>query len=328
MEIKNDPLISVIVPVYKVELYLADTMEPLLKQTYSNIEVILVDDGSPDRCGGMCDEYAARDKRIRVIHKSNGGLSSARNAGLNVCTGDYIVCIDSDDVPSVDYIEYLLNLALRFGADIAVCGVKDFEDGEECRFQRETSEIGTLLTRDEALKRFLYMDNFRTGVIGKLLKRELYDGIVYPEGKLYEDVFTMYQTMLRTEKVAYSPSVKFGYRQRSTAQSKQAFTPREMDCIEQVGFVYNDIQQNLPHLINAAANRFLSANFHIFYMIPIGQYSEYLNECWKNVRRLRRTVLFDREGRKKARVAALLSLTGKKVTHRLGHRLLKRQKTL
>lgn len=321
-----EPLISVIVPVYKTGQYLPETIHSLINQTYRNLEIILVDDGSPDHSGEICDEYALHDKRVRVIHKSNGGLSSARNVGLQRCTGDYIACIDSDDVPSIDYFEFLVNLALRFEADIAVCGVKDFNEGEQCTFQNGTIENGTLLTRDEALERFLYMDNFRTGVLGKLLKREVYEGIIYPEGKLYEDILPMYQTMLKTKNIAYSPVVKLGYRQRSSSQSKQAFTTREMDCVEQVGLVCYDVIKKYPNLSKAAACRFLSANFHIFFMIPKGKYKVQLKQCWENIKKFRRIVLFDLKARKKARVAALLSLSGIKITHTIGRKILKKQK--
>lgn len=125
-----NPLISVIVPIYNVEKYLARCVDSIVNQTYKNLEIILVDDGSPDRCPKMCDDYAEKDSRIKVVHKKNGGLSDARNAGMAVATGEYISFIDSDDYVSDDFFECLLDVMNKENSDIAECSVvKLYEDG-------------------------------------------------------------------------------------------------------------------------------------------------------------------------------------------------------
>ena len=122
---ESQDLISVIIPIYNVEQYLDRCIDSVKKQTYTNLEIILVDDGSPDNCGKMCDEYAEDDKRIKVIHKENGGLSDARNAGIEIATGEYITFIDSDDYVSLDYVEYMYKLLKDAGAKLSICGVMD-----------------------------------------------------------------------------------------------------------------------------------------------------------------------------------------------------------
>ena len=114
-------LVSVVVPVYKVERYLDKCIGSIVKQTYTNLEIILVDDGSPDNCPQMCDEWAKKDARIRVIHKENGGLSDARNAALDICTGTYVVFVDSDDYVHPEYVSYLYEMIVQHNADLAVC---------------------------------------------------------------------------------------------------------------------------------------------------------------------------------------------------------------
>ena len=139
----NNPLISVIVPVYKAEAYLEKSVKSIINQTYKNLEIILVDDGSPDRCGEMCDEFAKKDSRIRVIHKANGGQSSARNAALDIMAGDYVGFVDSDDWIEPNMYEHLYNLILKNNAQISVCGLQcDYDDGKIVYFNELiTSDI-------------------------------------------------------------------------------------------------------------------------------------------------------------------------------------------
>ena len=144
--------ISVIVPVYKVEPYLRKCLDSIVNQTYRNLEIILVDDGSPDNCGRICDEYAERDNRIRVIHQKNGGVSSARNEGLKIASGDWIGWVDSDDWIEPDMFEYLLENAKKSKADIAVCSRKEWYK-DRCILRKWEKDI--LLNTEEALRQLL-----------------------------------------------------------------------------------------------------------------------------------------------------------------------------
>ena len=149
----SEPKISVIVPVYKVEPYLRKCLDSIAGQTYQNLEIILVDDGSPDSCGSICDEYAVQDKRVRVIHKENGGVSSARNAGLAAATGDWIGWVDSDDWIEPDLYSYMLEKVREYGADIAVCSRTEvYPDRKVVRGWGEDLVMG----REDALSLLLF----------------------------------------------------------------------------------------------------------------------------------------------------------------------------
>ena len=195
------PLISVIVPVYKVEAYLGRCVESLLSQTYENLEIILVDDGSPDNCGQICDTYAARDTRIRVIHKENGGLSSARNAGIDVARGEYLGFVDSDDWVDVHTYEWLLNMALEENVKLVCAGRYDYYSwsGEKrvglCPPKQE------VIDGEELVKRIFLWDNVDSAAWDKLYHRSLFREIRYPLGVVSEDLPVTYRIALDAGRV-------------------------------------------------------------------------------------------------------------------------------
>lgn len=179
-------MLSIIVPIYKVEKYLSECVNSLTSQTFTDIEIILVDDGSPDNCGAMCDEFAQQDKRITVIHKENGGLSSARNAGIKAATGNYICFVDSDDLVSADYCKSLFELIDGTEYDYAVGGVYRFQDGaftEPSKPEKEVLAVGNTQLLEMQIDR-----KSEFGVWNKLYKREIFDSLQFADGKLNEDV--------------------------------------------------------------------------------------------------------------------------------------------
>ena len=165
---KND-LISIIIPVYKVEKYLEKCIESVLKQTYTNLQIILVDDGSPDNCGKICDEYAKKDSRIEVIHKINGGLSDARNVGINRANGRYIGFVDSDDYIKEDMYEKLINLIKEYNADVSICNLYDVFDGKE--YVRNKDNGIHEYSRIDILKEILLDKNIQSYAWNKLYKK-------------------------------------------------------------------------------------------------------------------------------------------------------------
>lgn len=207
----DGPKISVIIPIYRVEQYLCKCVESVLAQTYHNMEVILVDDGSPDGCGKICDEYAERDERVKVIHKPNGGVASARNAGLDAATGEWIGWVDSDDWTEPALFETLLRGALETSAEISVCG-----HWEEYRGRREVSGWQELrvLDTEQALGELLENGRMKNLLWDRIFHRTLFDGLQFPEGRTYEDIAVMHWLFLRAEKVACLPEVLYHYRQR------------------------------------------------------------------------------------------------------------------
>jgi len=208
----NTPKISVIIPVYKVEPYLRKCLESVLGQTYKDMEIILVDDGSPDNCGAICDEYAARDTRVQVIHKANGGVSSARNAGLAAAAGEWIGWVDSDDWIEPDMYEYMLKHAMECDADIAVCGrFERYRDKCVCRGWNHEQVLDT----ESALELLLKNDVMQNYLCDKLWRHMLFDDIVFPEGRTFEDIAVMHRLFMRAHQVVCLPEAKYNYLQHS-----------------------------------------------------------------------------------------------------------------
>ena len=204
-------LISVIVPVYNVEKYLNQCISSIVNQTYNNIEIILVDDGSPDNCPGICDEWAKKDGRVKVIHKENGGLSDARNAGLDICNGDYLVFVDSDDWLETDYVEKMLSIAEEENADIVACSyVNEFELSGRMVFKKKEHFIGN---SEQAL--FLLYDGTRIAAAAmKLYRTIIWQDMRFPIGRLYEDTLTTYKAFDLADRIAQIPDGLYHYRIR------------------------------------------------------------------------------------------------------------------
>ena len=182
------PKISVIVPVYKVEKYLHECVDSILTQTFPDFELILVDDGSPDNCGKICDEYAEKDSRVRVIHQENQGLSGARNSGMDVARGEYIAFVDSDDRVDIRYLELLL-AAVKDGADVAVCRHKEFTDGDSLPDWEGNASIQSYGAVESLV--LLYDGSPRMPVNAwcKLFRRGRINDTRFPVGRLHEDPF-------------------------------------------------------------------------------------------------------------------------------------------
>lgn len=208
------PLVSIIVPIYKVEPYLRRCLESIVNQTYTNLEIILVDDGSPDNCPQICDEYAAKDKRIIVIHKENGGLSDARNAGLDICKGEYISFVDSDDWVDEKYIEVLLRLVTETNADIAIGEHKKIYNNKPIFIDKEKEEIQILST--QAALNILFMRSHLSFILswGKLYRRPLFDDIRFPQRRYHEDEFTTYKLFFKCKSISHINSTLYYYTQR------------------------------------------------------------------------------------------------------------------
>ncbi len=212
MEKEKFPLVSVIIPVYKVENYLKRCVDSVLAQTYENIEIILVDDGSPDNCGEMCDEYARADSRVVVIHKENGGVSAARNIGVERSHGEYVTFVDSDDYISPDYVEYLYSLLFDNDADVAIAGFNKTSD-DSCDFASDSENNVKIINGKEACEKLLDGMRFMQFVTPwvKLFKRKIIHKYPFPVGRRYEDEATLYKIYYSACRVAYSDKVLYAY---------------------------------------------------------------------------------------------------------------------
>ncbi len=216
-------MVSVIVPIYKVEAYLEKCIKSIQNQTYTDLEIILVDDGSPDRCGAICDRYAEEDARIKVIHKENGGLSDARNKGLDIAAGEYILFVDSDDYIHPQMVEMLLEQLQTTDADIAVCRFKQVQENEEVRFEdfisgrTEGTSVKELeVFEGQAIVENLQYKNLLTVVAwNKLYKAELFEKLRYPKGRIHEDEFLIHHILHLCKKTVYIETELYYYLQRT-----------------------------------------------------------------------------------------------------------------
>ena len=222
-----EPRISIIVPIYKVEVYLRRCIDSILRQTYQNIEIILVDDGSPDGCGAICDAYAAKDDRIRVIHKENGGLSDARNAGLDVATGDYIGFVDSDDWIAPDMYAYLLDGLTRSNADVAICEYYNVFPKRRRATRRDAERH---FYGDRAVEALLQL-KIGNYAWNKLYKRALWDDLRFAVGEKYEDVRVMYRLFGKCSHVVALPEPKYFYLQNDFGIVQDASIANKLSCI-------------------------------------------------------------------------------------------------
>lgn len=221
-------LISVIIPVYKVEAYLTACVESVLAQTYEQLEIILVDDGSPDNCPKICDEFAARDSRIRVIHKENGGLSSARNAGIDAARGEYLAFLDSDDLWTPVFLERLCRAAQETGADFAVCLFRRFRGDPPKELPEPVA--AEVLTRREAFECLFGVRNENMVVApNKLYRRCLFAGIRYPAGKLHEDEAVIHEIIGAAERIAWLEEEHYLYRESPNSITTAKFNLRRLD---------------------------------------------------------------------------------------------------
>lgn len=224
------PLISVIVPVYGVERYLNQCIDSLVSQSYRHLEIILVDDGSPDNCPVICDSWALEDGRIKVIHKENGGLSDARNAGMDVATGDFICFVDSDDYVSSLYIERLLEAIVSEGSDIAICSFSSFN---------EFGIVGSRLIGEglidpaEVFRRSCFPDGWKYVVVwNKMYRRGLWSELRFPKGKINEDEFVFHRLIFASRAISLLNEPLYYYRTRSNSIMGTSFSVNRLDAIE------------------------------------------------------------------------------------------------
>lgn len=210
--IHHMPVVSVIIPVYQTEAYLESCLHSVVHQTYQNLEILLIDDGSTDHCPEICDAWARKDPRIQVIHQSNGGLSDARNTGLRHAHGELIAFIDSDDWIALDMIEKMTDTMLRHHADMVICQyVTVFEDGHsESHYKKRGSE--EILTRHQALTELLLDMKITNHVCRKLYWRQKIPQDVFPKRRSFEDIYAMPLLMEACEKIVYLPDVFYFYR--------------------------------------------------------------------------------------------------------------------
>ena len=228
---EKTPELSIIVPIYKVEKYLDECIQSILGQTFTDFELILVDDGSPDACPQMCDAAAEQDSRVRVIHQKNGGLSAARNTGIEVARGNWLGFVDSDDFVAPDFYEKLYNAAVNAGADCAMCSVQLIhEDGSRMDTPPQWKVYGGGYTDEDVLKTITWQNNAPYLVAwNKLYRREVFRTLRYPVGRINEDVFVFAELFDTIKMVACVEQPLYFYRQRTGSIMQSKCTLRNLD---------------------------------------------------------------------------------------------------
>ena len=306
----NKSLVSVIVPCYNVEQYLPKCIDSILNQTYQNLEIWLVDDGSPDSCGKICDDYARKDNRIKVIHKKNGGLADARNVAIDRATGEWIVFVDSDDYVSDDYIETLYGLVERNHCKVGVAWLQSFLEDTQPKVVQPSYEEH-VFDNMTGIEKMFYQELFDTAAWCKIYHRSLFEtGIRYPFGLIYEDLPTTYLLFLNADKVAFCNKIVYDYLLRKNSLEGQPFNVRKLNSaltiIESIQSHYHE----LAKVEKAVRCRLLSFCLHILLEMPADYADERKIILERYVKENRLKVLLDLRARKKARVAALLSYLG------------------
>lgn len=281
----NGLLVSVVVPVYNVERYLRRCIESILIQTYQNLEVILVDDGSPDNCPAICDEYAKEDARVKVIHKMNGGLSDARNIGMRAASGDYLMFVDSDDWLEKNAVECLYQLLISCNAHIAIGGMQRVEDQTNRILQTDFNGTKNVvsMTKDQAMKVF-----FQNGCAawGRLYRRNVHSGIEFPVGEINEDEAIVLFLLDRCNIVVQTNEIVYNYRCRAESITTTSFSGAKLawyrHCISNLAWV----EHNHPELIPYAKKRLCTSILYSAHEIAIADqdYQEYLQPILVNLK--------------------------------------------
>ena len=242
---KELPLISVILPVYRVEKYLDRCLQSITGQTYRNLEIILVDDGSPDRSGAICDAWAEKDSRIRVIHQKNSGGGPARNAGLDLATGELLAFVDSDDYIACDMFAHLYSL-LETGADVAECDYLETA-GDDAVFPEDPFEV-TAFTPEEAMCHHIRDTIFRQVIWNKLYRRKLSEGVRFPAGTKIDDEYFTYRLLGNAKKLVHSTKVCYAYRQQEGSIMHQRFSLKRVEALQAKQQRLEWLQKNMPSM--------------------------------------------------------------------------------
>lgn len=241
----DKPLVSVIIPVYDVEDYVEECIESVISQTYTNLEIIIVNDGSKDSSRFKCSRIAEKDERIKIIDKENGGLSSARNAGLEISNGDFLSFVDSDDYIDNRMLETLVSLIIEKSADIACCNYDEVNEKSEYIFTHKVRFEGVeTYERYRALELMLAENYFKCFACNKLFRRTLFDGIRYPEGKHYEDIITLYELLIKSNKLVFTSKVLYHYRVRRNSITHTKFTNKKYDLLIPIRQIFNENKHN------------------------------------------------------------------------------------
>lgn len=279
-------LVSIIVPIYKVENYLERCICSILNQTWSDFELILVDDGSPDGCPQLCDQWKEKDSRIKVIHKENGGLSDARNAGLKIASGELIAFVDSDDWVSPDYLSVLVETLQKNDCDIVECGIiRTRGEADELRSGKENTKV-SLFQTEEALEQLIKDSLFHQYVWNKLYKRSVIGKIFFEKGKTNEDEFWTYQVFENAKRIGRVEVPLYYYFQRATSIMGEGYSLKRLDALEAKMQRQKYIEEKYPKLKDIAEVNLFTSCIYQGQMTLLHLHGEALIKAKKQIRKI------------------------------------------
>lgn len=300
-----NPLISVVMPVYNVKPYLEKCVDSVCRQTYKELEIILVDDGSTDGSAELCDKLKSMDDRIVVIHKENGGLSDARNAGTLQANGKYISYVDSDDYIKETYIEYLYSLIQKYNCKVSLAThIVVHENGKEVEIGDGSDE---LLSAKDCLERMLYHDVIDTSAWSKLYDIELAREFLYPKGKLFEDIGNTYRFFIASEQVACGYEPQYYYMLRSNSIVTSSFNMKKLDMLEMTDQMAEVVGHKYPELKDALLRRRVYARFSTLnQMKNTNDHVEVRNDLIAYIKRYKNEVIKNPKTPKRDKIAIIL----------------------
>lgn len=304
--------VSIVVPVYNVEEYLQYSVGSLRQQTYSNIEIILVDDGSTDRSGEICDQYAQEDDRIRVLHIENGGISNARNTGVKVASAEWIIFIDSDDYYDRRAVEYLVQLQKKYAVDLVATSVIEVRNHEDKDFSGDINEKSPRkLDRYTALKEMFYGRHVGTHSGGKLYKKEILLQYPYPEGMIYEDLAIAYEHIAACKEIAVSDLNLYKYYRRPGSTVNSSFSDRLLDFYKAMEWNRAYVERDYPddqEMKKAVNTRYVFNGLHVVHALLGSQMYDQVNKIRKEYRRYWKDILVNSQITRKNKLKYLLLL--------------------
>ena len=321
--IEEKDLISIIVPIYNIEKYLRDCIHSLINQTYQNIEVILVDDGSKDESNKICDEYSQKYDFVKVIHKTNGGLSDARNIGMQHAKGTYISFVDGDDIIDKDYIKKLYEAIKINQKSIAVCGYNRFQEKEELlKLDKKNTFDSKVETAESYLKKVLYQKNqnvYSISAWGKLYQKEIFQNIQFPKGKIYEDIYVIADIISQVDSIAVVKENLYYYRITNNSITTSSFGNKRMQVLDSCDQLINRVNISYPKLIKGAYTFKYSRSFESIMMVlkdnKKNSYQKEYNIFNNIVKKYRFKIILDKDSKLSCKVSAFLSLFGNNISY-------------
>lgn len=300
-------LISIIIPIYGVEKYIDKCILSVINQTYKNLEIILIDDGSPDNCPAICDQYAQKDSRIKVIHKINGGLSSARNAGLEIITGEYVSFIDSDDYILPDFIEILLNSCIENQVRVSMCGrIRVIKNTMLPMFTLSSPQKWT---SKEVIEKLLKWENLDGAAWDKLYHKSLFKKRRFTLDRQSEDIPIVADILIEVESIIHVGYAMYFYRQQENSITQEGFSIKKMGVLTSAEEVRQNVLKKFPDLKNKADYYYYSHLLYLLLLINVESNKIFIDErnflksiLQKNILAL----LFNRHFSKKQKLKILL----------------------